>query len=57
MKIKNFIFPEFVSGRAQLATTLIFFLYHLGPLIRRPDEDINTSATIIPFVEILGPIT
>jgi hypothetical protein len=21
------------------------------------DEDINTSATIIPFVEILGPIT
>jgi hypothetical protein len=26
-------------------------------LIKRGDEDINTSATIIPFIEILGSIT
>jgi hypothetical protein len=29
----------------------------LDDVVGRCDEDINNSATIIPFVEILGPIT
>jgi hypothetical protein len=37
---------------------LVPFIHVLVPLQRRhPDEDINTSATIIPSVEILDTIT
>jgi hypothetical protein len=34
-----------------------FNILDLRPYLREEDEDINTSATIIPSVEILGPIT
>jgi hypothetical protein len=38
--------------------TLIFTLCHVCAFTCRScDEDINTSATIIPSIEILGPIT
>jgi hypothetical protein len=44
--------PSFFDLMPHLLVHIVHEMKYLGP-----NEDINTSATIIPSIEILGPIT